>query len=53
MGYKMHRQDLLSLVKPLQQLGIECVLATPGSAYSDLWPTVDLKCLLPKQVAAA
>jgi len=41
-----HRHDLVSIAAPLRQRNVEVVLATPGSAYADLWPTVALADLL-------
>jgi hypothetical protein len=43
---KKHRKDLAMLAGPLKLRGIEVLLGTPGSAYADLWPTVDLSSLI-------
>ncbi|MDB5555415.1 MAG: Methyltransferase type 11 [Rhizobium sp.] len=37
-----HRRDLKTLVAPLKALGIECVNASPGTAWADLWPVTSL-----------
>jgi hypothetical protein len=46
-----HRDDLKKMVRPLKELRIEVVLATP-SAYEDLWPRAELSGLLPFQKVA-
>lgn len=45
-GFEKQRRDLASMVKPLRDRGVDCVLGSP-SAYSDLWPQADLTMLLP------
>jgi len=40
--YDRHRADVATMVEPLRTMGISLLNASPGSAYADLWPVVDL-----------
>lgn len=37
------KKDLVWAAAELKQIGIECVNASPGSAWADLWPIVNLE----------
>ena len=40
--YDRHRADLATMVEPLRKMGVTLWNASPGSAYADLWPVIDL-----------
>jgi hypothetical protein len=44
--YDRHRGDLATMVEPLRTTGITLWNASPGSAYADLWPVIDLQDVL-------
>jgi hypothetical protein len=51
--YDLHRADLATMVEPLRAMGITLWNASPGSAYADLWPVVNLKDVLSERCARA
>jgi len=50
--YDRHRADLASMVEPLRAMGITLLNASPGSAYADLWPVINLQDALGERRAA-
>jgi hypothetical protein len=50
--YDRHRADLATMVEPLRAMGITLLNASPGSAYADLWPVIDLQDMLSERRAA-
>lgn len=40
--YDRHRRDIATMVEPLRDMSVTLFNASPGSAYADLWPVVDL-----------
>lgn len=50
--YDLHRADIATMVGPLRQMGVTLLIASPGSAYADLWPVVDLRIILGGRRAA-
>lgn len=51
--YDRHRADIATMAGPLQQMGVTLLNASPGSAYADLWPVVDLQDVLSERARAA
>jgi hypothetical protein len=50
--YDRHRADIATMVEPLRMMGITLLNASPGSAYADLWPVIDLRNVLGERRAA-
>jgi hypothetical protein len=50
--YDRHRADLATMIEPLRTMGITLWNASPGSAYADLWPVIDLQDVLGERRAA-
>jgi len=51
--YDRHRADLATMVEPLRAMGITLWNASPGSAYADLWPVINLQEVLSARSRAA
>jgi hypothetical protein len=50
--YDRHRSDIATMAEPLQRMGVTLLNASPGSAYADLWPVIDLQTALRERLAA-
>jgi hypothetical protein len=50
--YDRHRADVVTMVEPLRRMGVMLLNASPGSAYADLWPVIDLQATLRERQAA-
>lgn len=50
--YDRHRADIATMVEPLRRMGVTLLNASPGSAYADLWPVIDLQAALRERQAA-
>ncbi len=48
--FEKQRKDLHSTAKDLKVLGIECMNASPGSAWVDLWPIVNFEDMINEDI---
>lgn len=39
---QLHHAELLGLVEPLRERGVDIINASPGSAWEDIWPVMNL-----------